>query len=832
MVDFQKLTKKSTKRDYKNLLALFDALDRQTSHTDPRPAQKEALLLLSQRRTERDHILKISTGAGKTSIGLLYLLSFMEEYKQPVVYLCPTKQLIAQVQAESIKLGISSTIYPAGEPFPTVDGISAKAIIICTYDKLFNGKTTFDRSDVMLRPCAIVMDDVHAGLEEIRDSFTLSLQRCEIYNEFITIFNEPCKKFNPGVWNDICGGDPNQSMEIPFWIWRTVLPQIEELLSSKADDDRLLFVYPYIRDLLKWCRCIITGMGLELIPDILPIHKCEAFANARHRLFMSATLADDSVLVRDIEAELKSANHPLIPESDKGLGERMILAPSLVDKTLDRSWVMSLCRNISSRFKVVVLSPSEKKAREWEVVGAKVFLRDQVLTAVEELKNPASALNYAIFVQRYDGIDLPDNACRVLVMDGMPYGEGIIDKHDSSLSSVAGGIRKGLIYRIEQGIGRAVRSYADFAVILLVGPELAHFIAKHEILSEMNADTQNQLRLSIDLANIAMEETDPANAIVDMIKKCLRRDEGWKQFYNETVREAKKVEQGVTDKNRLMMADAERRAFNSVMANDPSAAVSILRNAINDYSIDDLFNKGLYLQRIAKYQYEIDPGSALEIQRSAYENNRSICCPPAIAKRPKPLISYNVQSTIINWFNEFANPNGAIAFIQDLKTKLSFNLSAKVIEQSICDLAPLIGAKGLRPEKEFGEGPDDMWLWPEISLIIEAKNQNESSLHKSDAGQLLLSLQWFENNYPARSAPIPIVVAKVTKCDRKTDFPANTRVITQEKIYIFLDTLEKFYYRIASEPLFASNPKTLIDVQKSLKLTPESFIKTFTERIT
>jgi replicative superfamily II helicase len=756
----------------------------------------------------------------------------MEEYKQPAVYLCPTKQLMMQVYTESFKLGVSAVIYPGGEPFPHVDGISSKAIIICTYDKLFNAKTTFDRTDVMLRPCAIVLDDVHAGIEKIRDSFTLSLYGDEIHKNLLTILDTPCKDFNFSDWKDILSGDPNQSMEIPFWIWKPILPQVGQLLSQYANDDKLIFVYPYISNLLKWCRCVVSGTGLEIIPDVLPVHKSEAFYNAKHRLFMSATLADDSVLVRDLEVDISAAKNPIIPKTDKGLGERMILAPSLVDKTLDRNWVMELCSRIPTRNKVIILSPSENKAREWEHVDAEVFIGDQVGIAIEKLKERTLDLTFAVFIQRYDGIDLPDNACRVLVMDGMPHGEGIIDKHDSSLSSVAGGIRNRLIYRIEQGIGRAVRSYADYAVILLVGPELAHFIAKHEILSSMNVDTQAQLRLSIDLAKIAMEDTDPANAVVDMIRKCLGRDEGWKQFYNETVREADKVKQGITDENRLKISLAERQAFNSALANDPGLAVSILRGAINEISEIDPISKGWYLQRVANYQYEIDPGEALEIQRSAYENNRSICCPPTIVKRPKKIGKYNVQTVIYNWFKQFSNPNGAIAFIQDVKTKLSYSMSANIVEQAICDLAPLVGAIGSRPEKELGEGPDGLWLLPDISLVIEAKNKNKTSLHKSDAGQLLISLKWFNENYPTRKDPIPIIAAKITKCDRKTDFPATTRVITQDKMNNLLDNLEKLYYRMASEPLFASNPRSLVQIQESLKLLPELFVKAYTKKIT
>lgn len=88
-------------------------------------------------------------------------------------------------------------------------------------------------------------------------------------------------------------------------------------------------------------------------------------------------------------------------------------------------------------------------------------------------------------------------------------------------------------------------------------------------------------------------------------------------------------------------------------------------------------------------------------------------CPPSIVKRPKKGKKFSVQSIILNWLKQFANPNGAIASIQDLKARLSFDMPPACIEQALCDLAPLLGAEGSRPEKEYGQGPDDLWLWPD-----------------------------------------------------------------------------------------------------------------------
>ena len=834
MVDFRKHVSKKRDIDFTNLVSLFDSLDRQTSHIELRTVQQDALRILSERRLERDLILKISTGTGKTAVGLLYLWSFMEEKHLHVVYLCPTTQLCEQVRAEAEKLGLKSVIYPANQPHPDVEGIRGKAIIICTYDKLFNAKTTFDRSDVMLRPYAIVLDDAHAGVEEIRNCFTLHILNSSVREQLVKVLDGPCAEYKLSIWNDIKNEDPNQLMEIPYWIWKPLLPQIEQIVGSQANDDKLQFIIPHIRDILRRCRCVVSGAAVEMIPDILPVHKSPAYDKAKHRLFMSATLADDSVLVRELGCDISAAENPVTPANDRGMGERMVLAPSLVDSTLDRKWVMSLCGSLSKKLNVVVLSPSEPKAREWESFGAQICLGNDVKKAVEGLKDTSGTPCFVVFAQRYDGIDLPDKSCRVLVIDGMPLGEGILDRLDSSTSGFAGGTRNRLIYRIEQGMGRAVRSHADYAVILLAGNELAHFIAKHDVLSAMNPDTRAQLELAIDLSKMAVEDVggDPETAVIDMIKKCLKRDDGWKQYYNETVRKSSITASGTTDLNRLMLANAERCAFESAISNDLHGAVKLLQDAIGKYVSDDPATKGWYLQRVANYLYDIDSGQALEAQRAAYRDNKSMYCPPGgIIKRPSKVEESSVQTVISEWYRQFENPNGAIAKIQDLKAQLSFEMSHSVVEQALCDLAPLLGAQGSRPGEEYdGAGPDDLWLWPDMSLVIEAKNENQNSLHKKDASQLLSSIQWFKTNFATRREPIPIIVAKVTVCDSDAYFPDNMRVITPTTMHKLLEMVEQFYHKMIAEPLLCSSAKSILKLQQNFLLLPEQFCGNFTEK--
>jgi type I site-specific restriction endonuclease len=73
MVDFKKYGGRKRVVDVADPLKLFESLDVKTSHTTLRPAQIEAIQALAARRSERDHVLKMNTGAGKTTVALLYL---------------------------------------------------------------------------------------------------------------------------------------------------------------------------------------------------------------------------------------------------------------------------------------------------------------------------------------------------------------------------------------------------------------------------------------------------------------------------------------------------------------------------------------------------------------------------------------------------------------------------------------------------------------------------------------------------------------------------------------------------------------------------------------
>ena len=102
MVDFKKrLGKKKLSRPIKPL-EIYSDLDRESDKGPLRPVQKAILnKWFTQHREDKDVILKLHTGQGKTLIGLLMLQSRLNELQEPVLYLCPNKFLVAQTCAQA-----------------------------------------------------------------------------------------------------------------------------------------------------------------------------------------------------------------------------------------------------------------------------------------------------------------------------------------------------------------------------------------------------------------------------------------------------------------------------------------------------------------------------------------------------------------------------------------------------------------------------------------------------------------------------------------------------------------------------------------------------------
>lgn len=300
---------------------VFFSLNRDPSFSFPRDIQTEVMTRWFEVRDQPDNVIKLNVGSGKTIVGLLLLQSSLNEGKGPALYVAPDKQLAQQVIKEAKALGIEVTDNPRDADYAAGD----KICVVNVY-KLFNGKSVFGVGASKIDIGAVIIDDAHACVSTITDQFRITLHNThDAYKKIFNALAEDLKGYNTARYLEIEAGDPLAYMEVPFWAWEARQDKILKALHENREDDDLQFTYPLLKEMLSQCRCVIGGQGLEIEPYFPATDLIQSFRRAKRRIYMTATLADDSVIPTHFGADPSDISHPVVPISSQSMGERMIL---------------------------------------------------------------------------------------------------------------------------------------------------------------------------------------------------------------------------------------------------------------------------------------------------------------------------------------------------------------------------------------------------------------------------------------------------------------------------------------------------------------------------
>jgi hypothetical protein len=471
---------------------IFLTLNRDKKFAFPRDIQTEVMKAWFGQRDNPDTVVKLNVGSGKTLVGLLLLQSSLNEGIRPAIYIAPDKQLVDQVLAEAEALGIDVTDDPRD---PDVQ--SGEKIAVTTVHRLFNGKSIFGvgSEGVKLKIGTIVIDDVHACIATINEQFRIQLPNThEAYQAIFSIAASDLKRQSHAKFLDLKNGDPRGVMEVPYWTWLDHQQEILEALHAHKTDDELKFSYPLLSEIVPQCRCIISGQKLEIEPICPPTDLVMAFSKAKRRIYMTATLADDSALVTHFGADPLKLASPIVPVSSQSMGERMILMPQELNAEFEGEEIRKLLVAFAKKENVVVIVPSKPAAASWQGVADQILMADNVVDGITKLRHKHVGLT--VLVNRYDGIDLPHEACRVLAIAGLPEVNSYAELADMAvISDSQTGLRRQM-QRIEQGMGRGVRSNDDYCVVLLIGAKLTARVKSPEGTALLTPATQAQLDLS------------------------------------------------------------------------------------------------------------------------------------------------------------------------------------------------------------------------------------------------------------------------------------------------------------------------------------------------
>lgn len=767
---------------------IFTTLKRDARFKRPLDEQADVLDAWYARRKAKDLTIKMNTGGGKTAVGMLCLQSSLNENVKPAVYVTPDNFLVNQVIQEATALGISTT---DDEKDP--DFLAGRAILVVNAWKLFNSRSVFGVGQRKIPIGCIVVDDAHACLGVVHDQFSIKAGTgTQVYDRLLELFKSDLEYQSPASLLDLQAKDPNIVMAVPYWAWQCRNKEILALLHQHRESAELEWSWPLLSDCIPFCTCLFGSREVEISPHFVPIDRIPSFANAQRRIYMTATLADDTILVTHFRARAKEVVKPIRPKGGGDIGDRMILVPQEINPDFKMEEIRDLLSSIAEQLNVVVIVPSKERAKFWSKVANQTLDKNSIQAGVQCLKDGIVGLT--VLINKYDGIDLPGEACELLVIDGLPEVYGLSERLEMVLLD---GTKRQLVrqvQRIEQGMGRGVRSSDDHCVVLLLGSRLTQRLHQPEAEAMFSSATRAQLALGKSVAEQLRGQS--LTKLSEIMELCLTQDDNWVEAGRNAVVNAPPIEDGRIDTNQVLL----REAFDAARISRHDVAIKKTQEAVNATTERQI--RGYLKQQLAEHTNFIDPAKAQELQLAAVTDNQRLLKPLAGTTYHRLSAPPSGQAAAaVQFMTRFDEGNDLIIWVNGLLEDLQWGEEgSKRFEAAMKELGLFLGFGSERPEDKTGRGPDNLWaLGNSRYFVIECKSGAvlAQRITKRDTNQLNGSIVWFNDKYDSTCTMTPILVHPKSIFETAASPDPNIRIVNEQSLNALHDAIHRYSVSLA-----------------------------------
>lgn len=716
--------------------------------------QTNALNDWHEHRTSSDVLVGLNTGAGKTIVGLLMAQSLVNEGLESVVFLCSTIDLVEQTAREADRLGIHHTTRAKGA-YSNDLFESGRAFCITTYASLFNSSSVILRNHF---PRAVILDDAHVAEKLMRDAFTVHVSRTDsfpLWQSLIALFQPAFEEVSRAQsYVDITDGrQPGLLLVPPGSVVKNQALLAHTLRSGGIDDGNERFAYNYIKDNLATCAVIVSHQGVEITPPFLPTQTLDVFKrHGLRRIYLSATLGNRSDFVR---AFGRLPTTVIEPKSDAGNGERLVLfsrylpQEQLTDEMVDQ---------LVQKQKTVIAVPTYKAGERWTRYQS-TSDRNDFSTQLADFRRATSGA--FVLVARVDGIDLPHETCRAMIIDDLPRGGSYLERFQWETLGMRNMHAARMANRLAQLFGRINRGRNDYGVFIVNGRDAANWLRNERNLALLPELLQQQVKIGIYLhENEGLKDFGQMLAAIDQV---MARDEGWLAFYGDETESARlgpePIDEARAVENALVAAaESEADFIKHIWEGNYPAARERLESTIEntlraDEKVAGWHNLWLGLcnelesdSRAATVNYarardRLGQSKIYLKTRSADDGQDT---PPVEPRLTRALLDIVALESPESYERK-------LRVLQERLTPLDA-LGPKAHEEAVRALGEAFGFSASRPDNAFGVGPDVLWVDDDtgMSVAFELKTAKEAPANytKDEIGQCHNHLTWLSTESP------------------------------------------------------------------------------------
>jgi Type III restriction enzyme, res subunit len=718
-----------------------------------------------------DVALELPTGSGKTLVGLLIAEWRRLRLGERTAFVCPTNQLARQAHAKAAGYGIETVLLigPSENwrPADTSRFTQSRAVAITNYNHIFNRTPRIE-------PQALIMDDAHTAEGPVADRWSLRLGRedCrEAYFAALTaISSELADHERRALLDDDL--DPAQRSAISVLLpdaTRRASAELARTIPEHVDGRNEWYAWDAIDSSLETCIVYAAWSQILIRPFIAPTFAQDAFVGANQRVYLSATLGAGGELERSFA---RSAVHRIPQPADwdrEGSGRRYILAPGAAH---DGSEANELIRQIVDCIgRVLLLAPSDYRLERAAEVLLPEGLTELGSADIEEsldpfVSNPRAALELA---NRYDGIDLPGQACRLIILSGLPSGTHLQERFLFDVLGARHVLAERIRTRITQGAGRATRARRDTAVVLLHGDDIIGFLSQTEVREVLRSELQSELELAFSTAHL------PAGDVLVSVNSFLAQDQDW-QPTEEWLR-------GLAQESPRQMAPGAEQlaaaapheidAWQAAWRRDYSTAVTASQRAIAALNHPTMAHYRAWWTSLAASWSIVDRGDeaprSVELTREAALATRQMRWRPALGdgsqvRSADDALALRAESAVL-WLKRWVRSPKLERELTGLESKIGDDDATK-FELGVELLGTILGFESVRPAAEAD--PDGAWrdggsLW----LLFEAKTEEQATgeISASEIRQANTHADWVRSHFawPEPDRAVTVLVTYKTR---------------------------------------------------------------------